>query len=503
MTPTLRCRYSTATIAAPMASSMRPRSSTPLLRRKTSCTTIPPCTPNSTPPRATRTSACSMKTAEPAAASPTGASARQEGRGLQKNKQTATNARAYEPANSTLPNTTSNGESPTMCPCTTNSGKASASMSKLLPQCARPSSFQRPKATIRMASAMDSATTGNISSSVDISTGIGLPMAGLLCRPMNIRPIMRWTPGRPIFHNVGMTHPLSTRFTRRFGLSTPMALAPMALASGGALAAACARAGALGLVGGGYGDLAWTQREYRLALEAVDTGRIGCGFITWKLDEDASALDWVLDLPPEHRPRAVMLSFGDARRYAARISAGGAALICQIQRMDQAAKAVEAGAAVLVAQGAEAGGHSMDSLNGRATLTFVPELADCLAPQGAKDVALATNGDGTARTAIFDILRRKNWPAPYDFRAIRNRLHRQWEGRVDALRAQPEEARARYDAGWQEGDFEAAHVTVGEGGGLVHDLPDAQTVIERMHLEASTTLARHQTTPDFPPNRNG
>lgn len=373
-------------------------------------------------------------------------------------------------------------------------------------------------------------------------------MAGLLCRPMNIRPIMRWTPGRPIFHNVGMTHPLSTRFTRRFGLSTPMALAPMALASGGALAAACARAGALGLVGGGYGDLAWTQREYRLALEAVDTGRIGCGFITWKLDEDASALDWVLDLPPEHRPRAVMLSFGDARRYAARISAGGAALICQIQRMDQAAEAVEAGAAVLVAQGAEAGGHSMDSLNGRATLTFVPELADwlaanapetlllaaggiadgrtlaaalvlgadgalvgsrlwatqeCLAPQGAKDVALATNGDGTARTAIFDILRRKNWPAPYDFRAIRNRLHRQWEGRVDALRAQPEEARARYDAGWQEGDFEAAHVTVGEGVGLVHDLPDAQTVIERMHLEASTTLARHQTTPDFPPNRNG
>ena len=61
-----------------------------------------------------------------------------------------------------------------------------------------------------------------------------------------------------------------------------MALAPMALASGGALAAACAHAGALGLVGGGYGDLAWTQREYRLALElAQGTGRIGCGFITW------------------------------------------------------------------------------------------------------------------------------------------------------------------------------------------------------------------------------
>lgn len=324
-----------------------------------------------------------------------------------------------------------------------------------------------------------------------------------------------------------------SRFSARFGLTTPIALAPMALASGGALAAACARAGALGLVGGGYGDLAWTQREYTLALQAADTGRIGCGFITWRLDQDASALDWVLDLPAEHRPRAIMLSFGDARRYAARIAARGAALICQIQRMGQAAEAVEAGAAVLVAQGAEAGGHSMDSLNGRATFTFVPELADwlaahapdtlllaaggiadgrglaaalvlgadgalvgsrlwatheCLAPQGAKDVALATDGDGTARSAIFDILRRKNWPAPYDFRAIRNALHRQWEGRTDALRAAPDEARARYDQGWHTGDFEAAHVTVGEAVGLVHDLPPAGALLARMHADALRRL---------------
>ena len=74
---------------------------------------------------------------------------------------------------------------------------------------------------------------------------------------------------------------INTRFTRRFGLSTPIALAPMALESGGALAAACAQAGALGLVGGGYGDLAWTQREYEAAHQAANaTGRVGCGFIT-------------------------------------------------------------------------------------------------------------------------------------------------------------------------------------------------------------------------------
>lgn len=321
----------------------------------------------------------------------------------------------------------------------------------------------------------------------------------------------------------------ASRFSRRFALDTPIALAPMALATGGALAAATAHAGALGLVGGGYADLAWTQREYGLALAHGPRERIGCGFITWKLDQDASALDWVL----EQRPVAVMLSFGDPRPYAERIARSGAALVCQVQRVDQVAQAVEAGAAVIVAQGGEAGGHGMNALNGRATITLVPELADWLAARapdtlllaaggiadgrtlaaalvlgadgalvgsrlwatreslaadGAKQQAVRTDGDGTARTEVFDILRRKNWPQPYDFRAIRNGLHREWEGRVEALRAAPDAARAAYDAGVQAGDFERAHATIGEAVGLVHDVPPAGEVIARMTRDARALL---------------
>lgn len=321
-----------------------------------------------------------------------------------------------------------------------------------------------------------------------------------------------------------------SRFCERFTLDAPIALAPMALASGGALAAASARAGALGLVGGGYADLDWTRREYTLALAQGPRERIGCGFITWKLDEDASALDWVL----EQQPRAVMLSFGDARPYAARIAASGAALICQVQRIEQVPQAVEAGAAVIVAQGGEAGGHGMNALNGRATMTLVPELADwlaahspqtlllaaggiadgrtlaaamvlgadgalvgsrlwatreSLAAEGAKQHAVRTDGDGSARTVIFDVLRRKNWPAPYDFRALRNDLHRAWENRIPELLASPEAARADYDAGVRAGDFNRAHATIGEAVGLVHDIPDAEALIRRMARDAQARLA--------------
>lgn len=329
---------------------------------------------------------------------------------------------------------------------------------------------------------------------------------------------------------------LQTRFTQRFQLTTPIALAPMALATGGALTAACAQAGALGLLGGGYGDLAWTQREYHLAQtllkdDATALARLGCGFITWKLDEHAEALDWVL----AQQPSAIMLSFGDPRPYAQRIKASGAALMCQIQRMDQLPHALEAGAEVIVAQGGEAGGHGASALEGRSTFTLVPEVADylaahspsalllaaggiadgrglaaalmlgadgvlvgsrlwatseSLAADGAKTQATHTSGDGTARSAVFDILRRKNWPAPYDFRAIRNDLHRQLETNIAALQANPEAARADYDAGVKAGDFSRAHATVGEAVGLIADVPPARDLIARISEQAVDAIGR-------------
>jgi nitronate monooxygenase len=329
---------------------------------------------------------------------------------------------------------------------------------------------------------------------------------------------------------------MQTRFSTAFRLTTPIALAPMALAAGGALAAACANAGALGLLGGGYGDLPWVQREHALALRLMPDAapRLGCGFISWKLDEDASALDWLLD--QAHTPAALMLSFGDPRPYAARLAARGVPLICQIQQLAQLPACLEAGAAVIVAQGAEAGGHGMNSLNGRSSFSLVPELADALAARsphtlllaaggiadgrglaaarvlgadgvllgsrlwasaeslasaGAVNAALAASGDDTARSAVFDILRRKHWPAPYDFRALRNGLHRQWEARVDALRAAPDAARADYDAGVAAADFDRAHVTVGEAVGLMHDAPPAAELIARITREAQGLLSGH------------
>lgn len=52
-----------------------------------------------------------------------------------------------------------------------------------------------------------------------------------------------------------------TALTEMFGLQHPMVLGPMGGVSGGHLAAAVSNAGGLGLVGGGYGDPAWSRTE--------------------------------------------------------------------------------------------------------------------------------------------------------------------------------------------------------------------------------------------------
>ena len=154
------------------------------------------------------------------------------------------------------------------------------------------------------------------------------------------------------------------RLTRRLGIARPVLLAPMDVVSGGALAAAVSNAGGLGLLGGGYGDGGWIEREW----EQAGNAKIGCGFITWRLARRPELLDGVLG----RGPAAIMLSFGDPRPFAPRIRAAGACLICQVQSVTQAREAAEAQADVIVAQGTEAGGHGMSE----PLITLLPQVAD-------------------------------------------------------------------------------------------------------------------------------
>lgn len=316
---------------------------------------------------------------------------------------------------------------------------------------------------------------------------------------------------------------LQTRLTQRLGFKHPVIAAPMGFFAGGKLAAAVSKAGGLGLIGGGYGDSNWLRSAF------TDAGNtpVGCGFITWSLARKPKLLDQVL----ERSPSALMLSFGSPLPFAAQIKAAGVPLICQVQTLALAREAIEAGADIMVAQGGEAGGHGGE----RATLTFVPEVADLLAreapdtillaaggiadgrglaaalllgaegvligsrlvasaeaivPTGFHEAIVAADGDATVKTHVLDIVRGYDWPDGFSGRTLNRGFTARWHGHEPVLEEPDINAleRARFWAGFRDGDIDRAGLFIGEAAGLIRDVRPAGEIIEKMVAEAEGLL---------------
>lgn len=315
---------------------------------------------------------------------------------------------------------------------------------------------------------------------------------------------------------------LATRLTQRLGLSIPIISAPMAFAAGAKLATAVSAAGGLGLIGGGYGDKDWVEAEF----QAAGNHAVGCGFITWALAKQPE----VLDLALSYRPRAIMLSFGNPQPFAARIKDAGALLICQIQTRRDAEHAIACGGDILIAQGAEAGGHGEK----RSTLTLVPEVADLIAARapltllcaagGIADgrglaavlalgadgaligsrlwasseanvsermhaAALAATGDDTIRSQVMDLARKLDWPSRYTARVLKNAFTARWHGHEAELARVADEEAAKYRAAWAAGDPDNANTFVGEAAGLIHTIEPAASIMARIVDEAEACIA--------------
>ncbi len=311
---------------------------------------------------------------------------------------------------------------------------------------------------------------------------------------------------------------ISTALTTQFRLAHPIVLAPMGAISGGKLAAAVSNAGGLGLLGGGYGDAAWVRRELEV-VKASTQRPWGIGFITWSLTPP------VLELALASKPSAVMLSFGDPRPYAAAIKAAGARLICQVQDLDGAKVAQDCGADIIVAQGTEAGGHGAS----RATLPLVPAIVDMVAPApvlaaggiadgrglaaalmlgaagvligtrfyaseealgspNAKRAIVSADGGQTARTRVFDIVRKFAWPEVNTGRAIRNRFFDQWHGREGALRSALDAETPKYWDASAKADVDTSVVWASEAVDLIRDIQPAARIVESIAAEAARLL---------------
>ncbi|MBI3451399.1 MAG: nitronate monooxygenase [Rhodospirillales bacterium] len=312
--------------------------------------------------------------------------------------------------------------------------------------------------------------------------------------------------------------PIHTPINELFDIRHPIILAPMAGVSGGALAAAVSNAGGLGVIGGGYGDRDWLTRE----LDAAGNAPVGVGFITWSLAKQPDLLDLAL----ERAPKAIFLSFGSIGSFTARIARSSARLIVQVQTVQQAREAAGEGAAVIVAQGAEAGGHG----GSRATFPLVPAVVDAvhplpvvaaggiadgrglaaalmlgaagavcgtvfyasveaLADPKAKDTLVAASGDETQRSSVFDLARGMDWPKPWTVRTLENAFSRRWGADLGGLRDKLAAEQRRYAEAREAGDFSTAAVIAGEAADLVRSVRPAAAIMADM-VDGAAALLR-------------
>ena len=310
---------------------------------------------------------------------------------------------------------------------------------------------------------------------------------------------------------------IATSLTRLLSITHPIIGAPMGAVSGGRLAAAVTSAGGLGLLGPGYLGPEWIEKEFT----AAGNTPVGIGFITWHLAQHPEQLEAAL----AHKPPVVMLSFGDPSPVIPRIKQAGAKCLVQVQRVADAILAARSGADAIVAQGSEAGGHGAH----RGSLALLPAVVDAVAPipvvaaggiadgRGlaaalmlgasgaligtrffASDEALGSEamkrrlvegrGDETLRTTVFDVVRKIDWPGPYDGRALANSFTREWHGRESALAGEIERENARYVAAQAKGDLSTIVVWASESVDLIDDIEPAGTILKRIVGEAADHL---------------
>ncbi|MDT5225525.1 MAG: nitronate monooxygenase [Mycobacterium sp.] len=301
---------------------------------------------------------------------------------------------------------------------------------------------------------------------------------------------------------------LATPWSRDFGLRVPIVNAPMGGVAGGRLAAAVTAAGGLGMIGMGS-----AANRASLAAELPHvSGRFGIGLVDWVMRSQSGLLHDALAAGPT----LLSVSFGADWSWVAAAHDAGIATATQVYDAVGARRAADAGVDILVARGAEGGGHGEVRLGTLPLLDVVldavsvPVLAGggiassrslaAVLAAGASGAWLGTRlaacpealtGDASRRamidasetdtriTRIFDLAAGLPWPERFPSRVLTNEFVTQWTGREEALVA----------AAVAADDLRVAPVDAGQGVGMVRDDAAVGEVIEAMCSGAKALLA--------------
>ena len=316
---------------------------------------------------------------------------------------------------------------------------------------------------------------------------------------------------------------IHTRICDLLGIVHPIVLGGMGTATTAPLVAAVSNAGGFGTLGTSAFNATTLAAEVASIRERTERP-FGINHLLFQVQEDMFAV--TLRAQPAVVAFAWARKEQDLRTYFQRAHDVGAKVMHMAGEVPEAARAADAGADVIVAQGTEAGGH----VGWMASLPLVPMIVKAVAPLpvlsaggiadgrglaaalalGAEGVLLGTrfmatpeapihpnykqaivksDGHDTVLTEIPDIAARRVWPGAMS-RAQRNPFIERWSGREWMLRQNAFQVGKEVAAARAAGDVNNASLSFGQDAGLIDSIKSVKEVVQDIVREAEEIMSR-------------
>ena len=295
------------------------------------------------------------------------------------------------------------------------------------------------------------------------------------------------------------------------------------------LVAAVSNAGAFGVYGASLtvAGVAVQHDQARAVVErirALTGAPFGLNVLLFACVE--SDVDAILGLRPRVLATAWPRPETDLRSIAERAHATGALWMHQVDRVDEAMRAADAGADIIVAQGTEGGGHVglmatlpltrmvvravaptpvlaaggiadgegiaaalMLGAHGALLGTRFLATSESPLPEGYRQAIVASDGHDTVLSEIPDIASGRVWPGAYA-RVWVNAFVKEWSGREGELRRRREEVRKGLAAARAAGDADRGSLLIGQDAGLIDSIEPAAALIARLAADAERALTQ-------------
>jgi nitronate monooxygenase/enoyl-[acyl-carrier protein] reductase II len=309
------------------------------------------------------------------------------------------------------------------------------------------------------------------------------------------------------------------------GIEVPVIQAGMSIFTSPELAAAVSNAGALGSLGAWNRPADGLQRGLDELRDLTDAP-FAVNFVVPAVDDDG------FEIALAASPVVMAFALDDAGDRMARAHDAGSLVMQQVSTVEQAGRAVEHGADIIVAQGGESGGYG----GSVSTLSLVPQVVDAVAPipvvaaggiadgrgiaaammLGAAGVNLGSRFLASAESPVGDRWRKELVTRPSEdwvqaefinalnpnpgtvgyrtrLRLLRTDFVERWEGRSEEIRADRSAVIEEISTADAAGDREALLVVGGQSAGLIDEVRPAGEIVRTLVEEARAVLGAAST----------